>query len=246
MALKKKGTIFEMRKTAQKLIAFLKSESFAVAGIVLLLSIFVNTFVQIRAIERLEAQIVSLDTKLLEIQSRTDRIESRMVLIADDISEARILLHELTEISQEEDPESEKTVYNDPNKDEIVSMIFEIAPKYDISPFMIMAMIERESNYNPKATNGQYKGLLQITERWHSSRMAELGVTDLFDPAGNITVACSYLKDLYDLYEDQELVLMCYSMDNNKAMSLWREGQVSVYATAVIDRMRELEEGYGD
>lgn len=235
-----------MKQTAHKLMKIFRSNTICVLLCLSILQIAITMTLQAKTMLVLDEKFSKIDQDLYEIDIKLDAIAASTDFIQDDISELSLMLNQMKDVEEKEEKEEAVEIYGEKDKDEIVGMIFEIAPQYDISPFMLMAMIERESNYQPNATNGQYKGLLQISERWHGSRMKELGVSDLYDPAGNIAVACSYLKDLYDLYEDQELVLMCYSMDNSKAMDLWRKGQVSVYATAVIDRMRELEEGHGE
>lgn len=236
-------------KTAQKLLETFRTNTIPCLIYLFYAQIAITIVVHMVMITLIDQTFDELNLRIHQIEQDLNDISEKIDHLGQDVSDLIILTNEIKEqknLEKYEDPNQPMTVYGDMDKDKIVAMVFEIAPQYDISPYMIMAMIERESNYDPKATNGQYKGLLQITERWHGSRMKDLGVSDLYDPAGNITVACSYLKDLYDLYEDQEMVLMCYSMDNNKAMELHRKGQVSVYATAVIDRMKELEEGYGD
>lgn len=236
-------------KTAQEVTKFLIKNPIDTMFCFAIVQIFVFMIFHSITIVAMDQKFYELDQDMEQITVKLEELTERTTYVQDDISELGLMIDSVliqTAPKVEEDKSETHEVYGDEEKDKIVSMIFEIAPSYDISPYMVMAMVERESNYNPDATNGQYKGLLQISERWHGSRMKDLGVTNLYDPAGNITVACSYLKDLYELYEDQELVLMCYSMDNAKAMDLWRNGQVSVYATAVIDRMRELEEGNGE
>lgn len=239
-----------MKKPAQKLLTFLKTKCSRALSVVIAFLLVLNIVLQIYSIRRISYLMESSGQKLFEIERSIDGLESRTNYIEQDISSLHIALSAMENLETEErtidDQPLQPPSLGDADKDKIVAMMFEIAPQYDLSPYMIMAMVERESNYKSNAVNGEHKGLLQISERWHKTRMDKLGVTDLFDPAGNITVACDYLKTLYDLHQDQELVLMCYSMNNDKAMELHRKGQVSVYATAVIDRMRELEEGYGD
>lgn len=62
----------------------------------------------------------------------------------------------------------------------------------------IRALIYHESRYDPncwgKSTNVQ--GLMQIMPKWHMERARNLGVTDLFDPYGNILVGCDLLSEM--------------------------------------------------
>ena len=55
----------------------------------------------------------------------------------------------------------------------------------------ILAIAKRESGWNPKAQNpnGEDKGLMQINNKAHASRIAKLGVTDLLDAGQNAQVA---------------------------------------------------------
>lgn len=59
-----------------------------------------------------------------------------------------------------------------------------------INYYVVVALIERESRYQWDATgdNGNSKGYMQIYENWHKERMEAEGVTDLYDPYGNIRV----------------------------------------------------------
>lgn len=66
----------------------------------------------------------------------------------------------------------------------------------------VRAVIYHESRYNPnewgKKTNVQ--GLMQIMPKYHMDRARSLGVTDLFDPYGNILVGCDILSEMTNNY----------------------------------------------
>lgn len=110
----------------------------------------------------------------------------------------------------------------------------------NIQPELLMAIIEPESGGNPNAVNGEYEGLMQISTRWHSARMVRLGCDDLFDPDQNIQVGADYLRELFEQYGDQYLVLMLYSMNNETAFRLYGRGIYSEYAVNVSKRAEEL------
>ena len=59
--------------------------------------------------------------------------------------------------------------------------IFAECEKHNIAPTIIIAMIERESSYDPNAIgdNGKSFGLMQIQPIWFEKEMNELGITDL-------------------------------------------------------------------
>lgn len=116
--------------------------------------------------------------------------------------------------------------------------------EYGICPELLMAIIETESGGKADAQNGSCVGLLQISEKWHKSRMKELGVTDLMDEESNILVGCDYLSELFEEYEDAALVLMIYHGEKN-AITNWEKGDISSYALRILSRSAELEEIHG-
>lgn len=115
--------------------------------------------------------------------------------------------------------------------------------EYNINPRFIMAIILTESMGDRFATNGDCKGLMQVSERWHKDRMDSLGVTDLFSTDGNIQVGVDYLAELFERYEE-----ICYVLDryngNSKALENWVNCKVSVYARKVLNRCEALDEAY--
>ena len=107
-----------------------------------------------------------------------------------------------------------------------------------------MAMIEAESSGNPKAANGDCKGLMQISERWHTGRMAEIGVNDIWSETDNIHIGANYLHELFNRYEDVALVLMVYNGESD-AVEKAEKGYISDYARKILDRSAELERWKG-
>lgn len=131
------------------------------------------------------------------------------------------------------------------DREQIDKYITEIADEYGICPELIMAIAETESTYNPSAKNGQCKGLMQVSEKWHGDRMDKLGVADLYDPYGNILVGVDYLSELADEYEDVGLSLMVYNGGHAYAMRIYEKGELSNYANKILERSAELERLHG-
>ncbi len=124
----------------------------------------------------------------------------------------------------------------------------DVADKYSLDPYILMAMVERESNGKADACNLEGdSGLLQVNPRWHRERMKRLGVTDLSDPYSNILVAADYLHELLeDNGYNLPLALMKYNMNHERAEELVSQGIYSDYASSVIRRgyeLRFLKEG---
>lgn len=232
-------------KPAHKLSTFLQNTWFFYDSLIVLIFFLIFLAAQTIGFWKLSNKLAATEVTLETIASDISAIQTKTADLEAKVEELKAQSKEIHYYHYTEDEDGYHIV-SKANTNDVLAMVRTIAPAYDISPYMVMAMIERESGYNHLAVNGEYKGLLQISERWHKSRMESLGVTDLFDPESNIKVACAYLKDLYDLHADDALVLMCYSMNNDKAIELHKKGEMSVYATAVLERMKELEEEYGE
>lgn len=121
---------------------------------------------------------------------------------------------------------------------------YEYGEMYNICPELLMAMIEAESSGNPKAENGDCKGLMQISERWHTGRMEEIGADDIWSETDNIHTGANYLYELFNRYEDVALVLMVYNGESD-AVEKAENGYISDYARKILDRSAELERWKG-
>ena len=120
----------------------------------------------------------------------------------------------------------------------------EIGNAYNICPEILMAVIETESSGQATARNGNCIGLMQVSSKYHSSRMQKLGVSDLYAEYDNILTAADYLSELFYKYQDSALVLDIYN-GNSRAMYNYENGIISSYATKVLERAEELEELHG-
>lgn len=121
---------------------------------------------------------------------------------------------------------------------------YEYGEMYDICPELLMAIIEAESSGNPKAENGECKGLMQISARWHTGRMEEIGADDIWSETDNIHIGANYLHELFNRYEDVALVLMVYNGESD-AVEKAENGYISDYARKILDRSAELERWKG-
>lgn len=130
---------------------------------------------------------------------------------------------------------------------ELIAITEEVGAMYDIRPELLQALAERESTFYINATNGNCKGLAQISTRWHAERMERLGVTDIYEPYGNILVAADYLRELYNEREDDDTyyVLMRYNMEIDTANQLYAAGEITDYARGIVKRAMELERLHG-
>jgi hypothetical protein len=92
---------------------------------------------------------------------------------------------------------------------EIETHIREIAVRHGISPILVAAIVEAESEFNPRAVSGRgARGLMQLMPRTASS----LQVEDTFDPYENLEGGVRHLRRLMDRFNDNlPLVLAAYN-----------------------------------
>lgn len=148
-----------------------------------------------------------------------------------------------------EEPETEIKFFDVPLSEELQLYIFAECEKYNISPALVIAIIERESTYNADriGDNGKSFGLMQIQPEWHSHRVKELGYTefDWFNPKQNISVGCHFLAELFNKYgDDIYTVLMGYNGSPKYVRDMINAGLVSDYAKEVATRAEQLENAH--
>lgn len=132
------------------------------------------------------------------------------------------------------------TYFDIPLSRSIQDHIFAECERYDLPPEIIIAMIERESDFDPDnmGDNGQAYGLMQIHPRWHSKRMEKLNCTNLLDPYQNITVGVDYLAELLDKYDGNIAhALTAYNQGSYK-------GTITNYAKSILKNSKEVKTIY--
>ena len=122
---------------------------------------------------------------------------------------------------------------------DLIPTIEDISEVYGVSPELIEAMIETESQGISSVSNGSCIGLMQVSTRWHSDRAARLGV-DLHTDYGNILAGTDYLMELAEDSDDLLYVLATYNGQSDAA-----EGKENEYARKILSRAEELERVHG-
>src|SRR6266850_2560894 len=99
---------------------------------------------------------------------------------------------------------------------EIEAHIREVAVRYDIQPILVAAIVEAESEFNPRAVSRRgAQGLMQLMPGTASS----LRVSDTFDPYENIEGGVRHLRRLMDRYRGNlPLVLAAYNAGEQAVM----------------------------
>jgi soluble lytic murein transglycosylase-like protein len=121
---------------------------------------------------------------------------------------------------------------------------YEVAKEYNLEPELVVAMIEAESSGRASVvSSAKCIGLMQISPKWHKDRMEKLGVDDLTDAYGNISVGCDFVAELFEKYEDVYAVLMAYNEgEYSGAIKRAKDGEYSNYAKKIVARCEELKE----
>lgn len=88
-------------------------------------------------------------------------------------------------------------------------MIKLTARQHQVSPLLVMAVIQAESNFDPRAVS--HRGAVGLMQVMPSTARA-MGIQDLTDPQKNITAGVKYLKVLLKLFNDDEkLAIAAYN-----------------------------------
>lgn len=183
-----------------------------------------------------EAEAVSMESALI---SDTVELEKSV----ESLTEPLTCIVEEPEIMVEEEPHG---YFDVPLDEELQNYIFDLCEEYNINPAMIIAIIERESNYNAsaKGDSGNSLGLMQIQPRWSEERMARLGCPDLLDPYQNVTVGIDILVEYFNKGNSVEWVLMAYNGGPSYANRKIENGEISEYAKNVLELTESLERGF--
>jgi hypothetical protein len=160
------------------------------------------------AVSPLTRHVLGLGILLLTIvpaylvaQANLEQQESEMMRMAREAAESPDSNVEITQIV------------------EIEAHIREVAVRYDIQPILVAAIVEAESEFNPRAVSRRgARGLMQLMPRTASS----LRVTDTFDPYENIEGGVRHLRSLMDRYRGNlPLVLAAYNA-GEQAVAVYR------------------------
>lgn len=97
-------------------------------------------------------------------------------------------------------------------------MIEKAARQYQVSPILVKAVIQAESNFNPQAISHRGAvGLMQVMPATGRS----VGIGNLSDPQSNITAGVKYLKELLILFNDDERLAVAAYNCGPEAMRRW-------------------------
>lgn len=87
---------------------------------------------------------------------------------------------------------------------ELRTMINETADAHDVPRSLVHRVIQRESDYRPRARNGPYYGLMQILPATARQMGFRGEASDLLDAQTNLTYAVKYLRGAWMVSDDSE------------------------------------------
>lgn len=195
--------------------------------------------------------ICCLSTLLPENISNAGTTETELVEVEKTTTETELE----TEIVEVIELDSDKCTYPSAEDEEVKELLsyemrlqlhlFNTCKKYNVNPFLVIALIERESYYTADAVskNGAI-GMMQLVPKYHKERMERLNCHDLFDPFQNITVGVDYLAELFSMSDNTYWVLMAYNGWTDYADRMMNAGKISDYALGIVERAKDLEKLY--
>lgn len=136
--------------------------------------------------------------------------------------------------------------YNVNLSHDVQDYLFTQCAKYNMPTALMIAVIDHESGFNPRAegknSNGTYdRGLCQLNSAYYNTWAKQLGISpfDVYDPKQNIQVGCyvlgSYVKTTGVTTQGLHKALMAYNMGAGGANALWKKGiYTSTYSIAVM------------
>jgi len=131
----------------------------------------------------------------------------------------------------------------------LAKLIIDECGNYDLDPFLILAVIQTESNFTPKAVSSKGAiGLMQVMPRTGEYVAKDLGISyngrkSLYDPFVNVRLGIHYLSFLEDRFNSVENALAAYNYGPSKfAKSKTLAKNPSRYVTKVLNFKSFLEE----
>ena len=126
--------------------------------------------------------------------------------------------------------------------------------KRGLPVLMMLALIEQESSFNPRAIGPRGSlGLMQIRPFVGRDLCARNGYVwqgdrTLFDPVQNVRLGTTFLAELRDAFDDVDLALTAYNMGPTRLRRLLNRGQMprGTYVRKVQERYHALRSSYGD
>lgn len=95
-----------------------------------------------------------------------------------------------------------------------------------LDPYLVLALARQESLFNPKATSSSNaRGLMQLIPSTADKMAAQTGVDPgtmrLYDPATNVKLGTTYLKNLFEMFHGDEFHAVAAYNGGENAVTRW-------------------------
>jgi soluble lytic murein transglycosylase-like protein len=117
----------------------------------------------------------------------------------------------------------------DPDRARLAETIVDEAVAARIDPLLVLAVIEVESSYDPRAISvAGARGLMQLlpTTMRSEAERSRIPFVDPHDPVANVQAGVRYLRRLLDAFGQEEVALMAYNAGPNRILAYLREGGI--------------------
>ena len=139
--------------------------------------------------------------------------------------------------------QASREYYDVPLSYDLQNFIFSECLSKNVPTDLVIALIDVESDFNPKliSKTNDY-GLMQINICHKDSLKKTLQITDLLDEKQNIKAGVYMLSGIVDKYSDVNQELMVYNCGEFGATKLWNNGVYSTnYSKKVIKKIDEIK-----
>ena len=148
--------------------------------------------------------------------------------------------------------EARMPILDEEVRDRLAAPIVMESDRAHIDPLLVLALIEVESRFDPRAASDSGAvGLMQLRESTARRELQRHGLRpDPHDPVTNVQAGVRYLKRLIDAFGREELALMAYNAGPNRILGYLRDGEIPqrfhAYPRRVRAEVRRLRRSLGE
>ena len=145
---------------------------------------------------------------------------------------------------------NEVDYFNVPLSHSLQQYIYEICADNDLSVSLVIALIDKESNFNPECVSDTNDyGLMQINECNFQWVKEDYNSVDMLNPYQNVYCGINILAGYLHKYDDDYTkALMCYNLGEYGASKAWENGIFCTDYTKAVETKWEVykENGSSD
>jgi len=134
----------------------------------------------------------------------------------------------------------------------VVDVLLESEQATGVDAFLLLAVIEEESRYDPSARSRKgARGLMQVRPETARNAAARAGIAwsgpeALHDPATNVRIGAAYLAEMKEQFGPWKAALSAYHSGPTRIRRIQRRGGrvPSGYSSSVLGRHRRIHEAF--